>query len=86
MHLTISLIDLSLRHFFQWHKTATLSQFHAIMKKIEVGTVMVEINLHEDLEYFASYLGVDYDDYYQLVYHLPDEDVVEVEHYSNLNV
>lgn len=47
---------------------------------------MVEINLHEDLEYFASYLGVDYDDYYQLVYHLPDEDVVEVEHYSNLNV
>jgi len=30
--------------------------------------------LHDDLEYFATYLGVDYDDYYQLIYNLPDED------------
>lgn len=32
--------------------------------------------LHDDLEDYASYLGVDYDDFYALVYHLPDEDVV----------
>jgi hypothetical protein len=30
--------------------------------------------LHDDLEQFASYLGVDYDDYYQFIYNLPDED------------
>jgi len=30
--------------------------------------------LHDDLEDFASYLGVDYDDFYQLVYSIPDED------------
>jgi hypothetical protein len=35
--------------------------------------------LHDDLEYFAEYLGVDYDDYYELIYNLPDEDDVEVE-------
>lgn len=36
--------------------------------------------LHDDLEDFASYLGVDYDDFYQLIYNLPDEDEdVEVE-------
>ena len=36
--------------------------------------------LHDDLEDFATYLGVDYDDYYQMIYNLPDEDVdVEVE-------
>ena len=29
---------------------------------------------HDDLEDFASYLGVDYEDYYQLIYHLPDEE------------
>ena len=34
--------------------------------------------LHDDLEYFASYyLGVDYDDFYQLIYNLPDEDDLE---------
>ncbi len=30
--------------------------------------------LHDDLEDFASYLGVEYDDFYQLIYNLPDED------------
>lgn len=35
--------------------------------------------LHDDLEGFASYLGVDYDDYYQLIYNLPDEDEYDVE-------
>jgi hypothetical protein len=35
--------------------------------------------LHDDLEDFASYLGVDYDDYYQLIYQLPDEDDADVE-------
>lgn len=35
--------------------------------------------LHDDFEVFASYLGIDYDDYYQLVYHLPDEDELEPE-------
>jgi hypothetical protein len=35
--------------------------------------------LHDDLEDFASYLGVDYDDYYQLIYSLPDEDESTVE-------
>lgn len=30
--------------------------------------------LHDDLEDFASYLGVDYEDYYQLIYNLHDED------------
>lgn len=37
--------------------------------------------LHDDLEGFASYLGVDYEDYYQLIYSLPDEDesIIQVE-------
>jgi hypothetical protein len=35
--------------------------------------------LHDDLETFADYLGVDYDDYYQLIYNLPDEDDIEVD-------
>lgn len=35
--------------------------------------------LHDDLEDFASYLGVDYDDFYQLLYKLPDEDECESE-------
>jgi hypothetical protein len=30
--------------------------------------------LHDDLEDFASYLGVDYDDFYGFIYNLPDED------------
>lgn len=34
--------------------------------------------LHDDLEDFAKYLGVDYDDYYQLIYNLPDEDECDV--------
>lgn len=33
--------------------------------------------LHDDLEDFASYLGIDYDDYYQFIYNLPDEDEME---------
>ena len=33
--------------------------------------------LHDDLEGFASYLGVDYDDFYGFIYNLPDEDEVE---------
>lgn len=31
--------------------------------------------LHDDYEYFAHYLGVDYEDYYNLQLGLPDEDV-----------
>ena len=34
--------------------------------------------LHDDLEDFASYLGVDYEDYYQLIYNLHDEDEFEL--------
>jgi len=34
--------------------------------------------LHDDLEDFASYLGVDYEDYYQLIYNLSDEDEFEL--------
>lgn len=34
--------------------------------------------LHDDLEDFASYLGVDYEDYYQLIYNLCDEDEFEM--------
>ena len=30
--------------------------------------------LHDDLEEFASYLGVDYEDYYELIYQLRDDD------------
>lgn len=26
--------------------------------------------LHDDLEYFASYLGIEYDDYYEMIYNL----------------
>jgi hypothetical protein len=29
---------------------------------------------HEDLEYFASYLGIDYEDYYELIYQLSNEE------------
>jgi hypothetical protein len=35
--------------------------------------------LHDDLEDFAQYLGVDYEDYYQLIYNLPDEDEFTVQ-------
>lgn len=37
--------------------------------------------LHDDLEGFASYLGIDYEDYYQMIYSLPDEDesIIQVE-------
>jgi hypothetical protein len=35
--------------------------------------------LHDDLEGFASYLGVDYDDFYQLIYNLPDEDESDIQ-------
>lgn len=37
-------------------------------------TMIDTCKLHDDLEDFASYLGVDYDDYYELIYNLPDED------------
>jgi hypothetical protein len=33
--------------------------------------------LHDDYEKFASYLGIDYDDYYNLQLGLPDDDDVE---------
>ena len=38
--------------------------------------------LHDDYETFAKFLGVDYDDYYELIYSLPDEDdeVIEIEY------
>jgi len=32
---------------------------------------------HDDLEGFASYLGIDYEDYYELIYQLPDEEECE---------
>jgi len=36
--------------------------------------------LHDDLEDFATYLGVDYEDYYELIYNLhKEEDDSEVE-------
>lgn len=42
-------------------------------------TMIDTCKLHDDLEHFASYLGVDYEDYYQLLYKLPDEDDSDVE-------
>lgn len=46
----------------------------------QLRTMIDTCRLHDDLEDFASYLGVDYDDFYQLIYNLPDEDEdVEVE-------
>lgn len=33
-----------------------------------------QIATHQDLEDFAKYLEVDYEDFYQLYYQLPDED------------
>ena len=38
------------------------------------GNMIDTCKLHDDLEDFAQYLGVDYDDYYELIYNLPDED------------
>lgn len=35
---------------------------------------MTELFSHKDLEEFAEFLNVDYEDYYQLYYQLPDED------------
>jgi hypothetical protein len=34
--------------------------------------------LHDDLEEFASYLGVDYEDYYELIYQLHDDADYEI--------
>lgn len=34
--------------------------------------------LHDDLEEFASYLGVDYEDYYELIYQLRDDEDCEI--------
>ena len=42
-------------------------------------TMIDTCKLHDDLEGFASYLGVDYDDYYQLIYNLPDVDDEDIE-------
>jgi len=43
-----------------------------------VEEVMIDTcRLHDDLEDFAAYIGVDYDDYYQFIYNLPDEDDLE---------
>jgi hypothetical protein len=39
---------------------------------------------HDDHEDFASYLGVDYEDYYQLIYNIPDEDEFEKIKYSEI--
>ena len=36
--------------------------------------------LHDDYENFASYLGVDYEDYVNLQLGLPDEDEIEIEY------
>lgn len=47
-----------------------------ITSKVE-DTMIDTCKLHDDLEDFASYLGVDYDDYYQFLYNLPDEDVIK---------
>ena len=34
---------------------------------------------HDDLEDFASYLGIDYEDYYELIYQLPDEEECDLD-------
>lgn len=34
--------------------------------------------LHDDLEDFAKYLGIDYEDYYEMIYNLPDEEEFEI--------
>ena len=35
--------------------------------------------LHDDYETFASYLGVDYEDYYNLQLGIPDDDLYELD-------
>ena len=42
-------------------------------------TMIDTCKLHNDLEDFAKFLGVDYEDYYQLIYNLSDEDEYDVE-------
>jgi hypothetical protein len=41
---------------------------------------MTDLNLHDDYENFANYLGVDYDDYVNLQLGLYDEDEIEIEY------
>lgn len=49
-----------------------------MMYNINSWGIMIDTcRLHDDLEDFASYLGIDYDDYYQFIYNLPDEDEME---------
>jgi len=49
-----------------------------MMTTSTVEEVMIDTcRLHDDLEDFAAYIGVDYDDYYQFIYNLPDEDDLE---------
>ena len=37
--------------------------------------------LHDDYEYFANYLGIDYEDFVNMQYGLPDEDEIETEQF-----
>jgi hypothetical protein len=39
-----------------------------------------ELVRHDDYEFFASYLGVDYEDFIGLQLGLPDEDEIEIEY------
>lgn len=36
---------------------------------------LINLDKHEDLEDFAEYLGVDYEDFYQLHYKIQNEDI-----------
>lgn len=42
------------------------------------------LELHDDLEDFAKYLGVDYEDYYEMIYNLSDSEEPEIEYTVNI--
>ena len=42
--------------------------------------------LHDDYETFASYLGVDYEDYYNLQLSLPDDDLDDLDEFDEVKV
>ena len=58
-----------------WHTTVPKPKFlcYDVLHQ-RLRTMIDTCKLHDDLEDFASYLGVEYDDFYQLIYNLPDED------------
>jgi diketogulonate reductase-like aldo/keto reductase len=45
------------------------------MKMIQETKDLVNLDKHEDLESFAEYLGIDYEDLYQLHHKIQNEDI-----------